>query len=435
MEDQKRKSNNKSLTKVYNRVTGHGMLYPMVFDTASNCEITDIEGNKYLDFSSGYGVVNVGYQRKEIIKILQAQAEKSCFSVPWMANLEAIQLAEILIMLTPGNLQKCIRATGGGDANEIAIKAVYARHEGNILSFYYSYHGGTSITLSLGDSKRFHFPKTPVLLTEFKVYPPYCYRCPFNQYYGECSYECAESVEKILKKNPNIKMMILEPVIGAGGIIVPPGGYYKILREICYRYSIKLIVDEVITGFGRTGSLFAIDQMEIVPDVLTLSKGLGGGYVPIGAAIMTSELSDYLSNNFNDVTATYAWTPLASAVALTNINLILNEDLKSNAQIMGTYLKMKLKEVFNRHLSKETGDIRGIGLMIGVELVKDQNTKEPAHFLGRKIVLACQKNGLIIGAAWNWNVLVFLPPLIVTKIELDRGLNILEDILRKFRKK
>ena len=417
------------------RVTGHGMLYPMVFDTASKCEIGDIEGNKYLDFSSGYGVVNVGWQRKEIIKVLQAQAEKSCFSVPWMVNIEAIQLAEMLIMLTPEKLKKCIRATGGGDANETGIKAIYSQHEGDILSFYYSYHGGSSVTLSLGDSKRFHFPKTPVRLSEFKVYPPYCYRCPFNQYFGKCSYECAESVEKILKENPNIKMMILEPVIGAGGIIVPPGEYYKFLREICYRYDIKLIVDEVITGFGRTGSLFAIDQLEIVPDVLTLAKGLSSGYAPIGAAIMTTELSDYLCNNFNDVTSTCAWTPLTSAVALANINLILHEKLDLNAQIMGTYLIKRLKEVFNRYLSKETGDIRGRGLMIGVELVKDQKTKEPAHFLGKKIVIACQKNGLIIGAAWNWNVLVFLPPLIVTKTELDRGLNILEDILRKFRKR
>ncbi len=434
MEDHKRQVNNRSLTEVYKRITGHGMLYPMVFDTASRCEIMDIEGNKYLDFSSGYGVINVGWQRKEMIEVLQTQAEKSCFSVPWMANQEAIQLAKMLIMLTPEKLQKCIRATGGGDANEIGIKAVYSKFEGDILSFYYSYHGGTSVTLSLGDSERFHFPKTPARLSEFKVYPPYCYRCPFNQFYGKCSFECAESVEKILKENPTIKMMILEPVIGAGGIIVPPGEYYKILCEICNRYEIKLLVDEVKTGFGRTGSLFAIDQLEIVPDVLTLSKGLSSGYVPIGAAIMTSELSDHMGNNFNDVTATYAWTPLASAVALKNIDLILNEKLASNAQKMGKYLKKALKEVFNRYLSKETGDIRGIGLMIGVELVKDQNTKEPAHFLGRKIVLACQKNGLIIGAAWNWNVLVFLPPLIVTEKELDRGLNIIEDILRNFRK-
>ena len=129
----------------------------------------------------------------------------------------------------------------------------------------------------------------------------------------------------ILKENPNIKAMILEPVIGSGGIIVPPGEYWKILRGICNRYDIKLIVDEVLTGFGRTGSLFAVDKMEIVPDVLTLSKGMCSGYVPIGAAIMTSVLSDNLCRNFNDVTSTYAWTPLACAVALANINLIIQE--------------------------------------------------------------------------------------------------------------
>ena len=212
----------------------------------------------------------------------------------------------------------------------------------------------------------------------------------------------------------------------------PPGEYWKILREICNRYDIKLIVDEVLTGFGRTGSLFAVNEMEIVPDVLTLSKGMCSGYVPIGAAIMTSVLSDHLCRNFNDVTSTYAWTPLACAVALANINLIIQEKLDSNAQVMGLYLINRLEEVFNRYLPDETGDIRGRGLMIGVELVKDKKTKEPAHFLGKKIVLACQRNGLIIGAVWDWNVLVFLPPLIITQPEIDKGMNILEDTLRKY---
>jgi 4-aminobutyrate aminotransferase-like enzyme len=435
MEDNNRQLNNLNLTEEYNRFTGHGTLYPVIFDTANGCEITDIEGNKYTDFSSGYGVINAGWQRKELIKVIQTQAEKSCFSIQWMGNPEATRLAEKLIRLTPEKLQKCIRATGGGEANELGIKAVYSRHGGDILSFYYSYHGGTSVTLSLGDSKRFHFPGNPSRLAEFKVYPPYCYRCPFNQRYGKCSFECAESVDDILKENPNIKVMILEPVIGSGGIIVPPGEYWKILHEICYRYDIKLIVDEVMTGFGRTGSLFAVDQMEIVPDVLTLSKGMCSGYVPIGAAIMTSELSDHICRDFNDVTSTYAWTPLACAVALANINLIIQEKLDSNAQEMGLYLINRLKEVFNRYLPDETGDIRGKGLMIGVELVKNKKTKEPAHFLGKKIVLACQKNGLIIGAAWDWNVLVFLPPLIITQPEIDKGMNILEDTLRKYIKR
>jgi 4-aminobutyrate aminotransferase-like enzyme len=230
-------------------------------------------------------------------------------------------------------------------------------------------------------------------------------------------------------------MMILEPVIGSGGIIVPPEGYWQILREICNRHGIKLIIDEVLTGFGRTGSLFAVDQMGIVPDVITLSKGMCSGYIPIGAAIMTSELSDHLSKSYNDVTSTYAWTPLACAVALANIDLIINEKLDLNARKMGTYLKDRLNEVFNRYLPEKTGEIRGKGLMIGVELVKDKKTKEPAHFLGKKIILACQKNGLIIAAAWNWNVLVFLPPLIVTTEEADRGLNILEDTLRRYSNK
>jgi len=435
MDKYDRQINNKKLTKEYNMFTGHGMLYPMIFDTASGCEITDIDGNKYIDFSSGYGVINAGWQRKELIEVMQTQVEKSCFSIPWMGNQEAIRLAEKLITLTPEKLQKCIRATGGGDANELAIKAVYSKYGGEILSFYYSFHGGTSVTLALGDSGRFHFPRNPARLSELKVYPPYCYRCPFNKCNGKCSFECAESVEMFLKENPEITMMIFEPVIGSGGIIVPPGEYWKIMSEICARHDIKIIVDEVMTGFGRTGSLFAIDQMEMDPDVLTLSKGMCSGYVPIGAAIMTSELSDNMCSNFNDVTSTYAWTPLACAVALANINLIIHEKLELNARVMGSYLMNRLREVFNRYLPEETGDIRGKGLMIGVELIKDKKTKEPADFLGKKIVLACQKNGLIIGAAWDWNVLVFLPPLIITQEEADKGMNILEDTLRRYIKR
>lgn len=427
--------NNKDLTDKYLRMTGHGTLYPIVFNNASRCEIIDIEGNKYIDFSSGYGVVNVGWQRKELVKVIQTHANKSCFAVPWMVNQESIQLAEKLINLTPENLQKCIRATGGADANETGIKAVYSKHGGEILSYFFSYHGGTSATLALGDSRRFGFPGNPSRLPELKVYPPYCYRCPTNHSFGTCSFDCAENIEQILKKNHKIKMMIIEPVIGSGGIIVPPEGYWKILSEICNRHGIKLIIDEVLTGFGRTGTLFAVDQMEIVPDVLTLSKGMCSGYIPIGASIMTSELSDHLIKNYNDVSSTYAWTPLACAVALANIDLIINEKLDLNAQKLGTYLKDQLNEIFNHYLPDKTGEIRGKGLMIGVELVKDKKTREPAHFLGKKIILACQRNGLIIAAAWSWNVLVFLPPLVVTTEEADKGLNILEDTLRRYFKK
>jgi 4-aminobutyrate aminotransferase-like enzyme len=432
MKDPQREINNRNLNEIYCEVTGHGTLYPMAFGTASGCEITDIEGNKYIDFSSGYGVVNAGWQRRELVRELQMQAEKSCYSIPWIAHMEAVRLAEKLIMIAPDKLRKCVRATGGGDANELAIKAICSKHGGDILSFHNSYHGGTSVTLSLGDSRQFHFPANPAGLTEFKAFPPYCYRCHFNKSFGKCSFECAHSVEKILKENRNITTAILEPVIGSGGIIVPPSGYFRVLCDILHHYGIKIIVDEVITGFGRTGSLLATDQMDLVPDVITLGKGMSSGYVPIGAAVMTSELSDHMSRNYNDVTSTFAWTPLACAVALANINLIIDEKLDSNAQVTGEYLKKNLAEIFYRCLPEHTGEVRGKGLMAGVELVKDQNTKDPAYFLGKKIVLACQKRGLIIGAAWNWNVLVFLPPLIITVEEIDRGLNILEDILRDY---
>jgi 4-aminobutyrate aminotransferase-like enzyme len=422
---------NKSISGEYSRLTGHGILYPIVFKTAHGCEITDIEGNNYVDFSSGYGVVNAGWQRRELIEVIREQAGRSCYSVPWMPNREAAMLADKLIRITPGNLQKCIRATGGGDANEIAIKALRSKDRGEILSYFFSYHGGTSAALALGDSARFHFPENLGGSSELKVYPPYCFRCPAKSCHGACSFDCAESIEKILKENRNIRIMILEPVIGSGGIIIPPAGYCQILTEICYRHGIKIIVDEVLTGFGRTGSLFAIDQMGIVPDVLTLSKGMCSGYIPIGAAVMTSELSDHLCKNYNDVTSTYAWTPLACAVALANIDLIINERLDLNARKMGIYLMEHLKGIFDRYLPGETGEIRGRGLMIGVELVKDKRSKEPAHFLGKKIILACQRNGLIISAAWSWNILVFLPPLIITSEEADKGLNILEETLKK----
>lgn len=423
---------NNEFVHQYRKTTGHGTIYPVVFKEGKGVIITDIEGNEYIDFSSGFGVVNIGWQRQEILDTMKQQIDKSCFSIPWMPNEESIQLADKLLTLMPKHITKCIRASGGSDANEVAIRAIHSFRPGSFLSFKYSYHGGTSQMLSMSETQDFYFPKTPIQSNkDLKVFPPYCFHCVFDKMAGNCSFECLEALVQTIKSNPGITGMIIEPIIGSGGIIVPPENYLKELQNILTKHEIFLIVDEVLTGAGRTGPFFYFSHTGLLPDVVTVSKGITSGYMPLGAAILTSELADNLSKNYQDVTSTYSWTPLASKVAVTNIDMLNAASIRLNVQTMGKYLKKSLMSLFCQYLPANIGEIRGEGLMIGVELVKDQKLKLPADYLGKKILILARKKGLFIISNWIWHILVFLPPLIITQSDLDQGLSILEDVLKE----
>lgn len=403
--------------------------FPVVFKTGSGCHVEDLDGNRYLDFIAGYGVISTGWQRPELLSVLEKQSRNACFAPPWLPTREGMYLAEELLELGPRTMVACGRAAGGAEANEVAVKAHFAHRGGKLLVVGHAYHGGTTRTLALGDGDRFRLPPSPLPQSP-RVPAAYCYRCPYGKSYPGCSLECAEALEETARSDPNITGVLLEPVIGSGGVIVPPQEYFDAISGICARLNLTLILDEVMTGCGRLGTFLAADLFRLRPQAITLAKGMGAGYVPIGAALLDRELADAL-RRYEDVSATLAWTPLACALALANVRLIRDEQLVANAARIGERLLLAVRELFERILPAHTGDVRGKGLLIGVELVKNRTTKEPAVSLVKRVLLRCLRAGLMVGTSWDWNTLILMPPLTLTDSVLDEALGIIELVLKR----
>ena len=416
------------LVRRYTAITTADTAGAVVFASASGCTITDTAGNRYLDFIGGYGVVNTGWQRPEILAALERQLHISTFAPPWFPTREATVLAETLLKLAPPSVQVCARATGGAEANEIAVKAHFALRGGKLLTLGRAYHGGSTRTLALSDAKTFRLPMSPVDESP-RVPPAYCYRCPWGKTFPGCSLECAQAIDDAVRDDPSITGILLEPVIGSGGAIVPPQAYFDAIRDIVARCGLTLILDEVMTGCGRLGSFFAADLFGLRPDAITLAKALGGGYVPIGAALLSRELADAL-RDYEDVSGTLAWTPLACVAASANLKLIADEQLCECAAATGATLLKNLTELFERWLPANTGNIRGVGLLLGIDLVKDRVTREPAIQLTKRIVLRAFRAGVLIGVSWDWQTLIFMPPLNLNDATMARALGILEVALK-----
>jgi 4-aminobutyrate aminotransferase-like enzyme len=247
---------NRKLIKRYKEVNLGEVSLPVCFDRACGVNLYDFDGNSYLDFTSGYGVTGSGWLRNEMADAIQQQLQRSAFAPPWLPTLEAIELSELLLNITPPNLVKCARATGGADANEIIFKAVYgcSGKEG-VIAFNRSYHGGTHFTLNISDTKTFRLPQLPLPAEYHFVDHPYCYHCPHGKTPDTCHLECTNVIEKLLATEKNIGSLFMEPVIGSGGVIIPPQKYLQRVRELCDAYDAFLVFDEVLTGFGRLGLL------------------------------------------------------------------------------------------------------------------------------------------------------------------------------------
>lgn len=417
------------LPRRYAAVMAADVAAPIVFRGGSGCRVEDADGHRYLDFIGGYGVITTGWQRPEVLDAMAAQLRTACFAPPWLPTREATELAETLVALAPAPLAKCARASGGAEANEVAVKAHFARRGGTILTVGRAYHGGTTRMLAASDGAAFALPPTPVAPPP-RVPPAYCYRCPYGKTYPGCGLECAEAIDAAARDNPAITAVFLEPVIGSGGVIVPPPEYFAAVQDICRRRGLSLILDEVITGCGRVGAFTAAELYGLSPDALTLAKGLAGGYAPIGVAMLSAELAEALTKH-EDVSATLAWTPLSCAAALANLRLIRDENLAKRAAETGALLKARLQEVFERGLPAHTGDVRGVGLLVGVEVVRDRTTKEPAPTLAKRIALRCLRAGLMIGTSWDWRTLIFTPPLTLDPATLDEAMDALDSALRR----
>lgn len=403
-------------------------------EKASGAVITDVEGKEYLDFYAGVGVLNAGHCPEPVVKAIQQQAEKLLHSFFAIGMYEPyVELAEKMNALMPGSSpKKTMFANSGAEAVENAVKiARHATKKTGIISFEGAFHGRTLMTMSLTSKvKPYKYGFGPFAPDTYKVPSAYCYRCHFSSTYPGCGMHCLENFERFFTAEidaDHIAAMIIEPVQGEGGFIVPPPEFLPGLKTICESKGILLIADEVQTGFGRTGKMFAIENWGVEPDIMTTAKSIAAG-MPLSAVTGKAQYMD--APDAGNIGGTYGGNPLACVAGIATIKFIDDNKLCNRASEIGR-TTMKRLEALQEQCSV-IGDVRGIGSMIGIELVKNRQTKEPAKDITSKVVKYCLEEGvMLISAGIFSNVIRLLIPLVVTDEQLDRGLTVLEkSILR-----
>ena len=403
--------------------------YPLAIATGRGAMVEDVDGNRYLDFMAGIAVSSTGYNHPRVVAAVQEQAGKflhicgSDFYFAGMAN-----LCERLAQLAPGDTPKRVFLTNSGtEAVEGAIKlARYFTGRKDFIAFKGAFHGRSTGALALTSSKvRQRAGMGPFLPGVHHVDFPYAYRCGQCTPDKACSLHGAEGIERDLfarHVDPSeVAAIFVEPVQGEGGYIVPPEGWMKDIRELCDRHGILLVADEVQSGIGRTGRMWAIDHMGVVPDILLSAKGLGSG-MPIGAIIATEEITTWKKGAHG---STFGGNPVCVAAALATLDLI-EGGLMENARLMGERLMTGAKTLFEKY--PVIGDVRGMGLMIGLEFVKDRKSRERNPELVDKLVLSCFAKGLLLLGAGP-SALRFAPPLVVDEYDVDTGLAIIDSVL------
>ena len=396
----------------------------------------DYDGKRYLDFASQLVNVSIGHQHPKIVAAIKEQAERLCTIGPPMATEARSTLARLLAEVTPGDLQMSFFTNGGAEANENAVKLARwytGRHK--IIARYRSYHGATAGAITLtGDPRR--WPAEPGIPGVVRMLDPYTYRCPAG--HPDPCPVCtgAPHLEEILQYEGahTVAAVILETIVGTNGIIVPPDGYLQAIREVCDRHGILLIADEVMAGFGRTGKWFGVDNWDVVPDILTVAKGINSGYIPLGAMIVRKPIADWVRDKYFAGGLTYSGHPLACASAVASIEAFREEGIVENSAEMGVVFADKLRELQEKHPA--IGDVRGLGCFWGIELVKNRETREPlvpfnasgeAFAPVARVAKAALERGLYLMT--HWNVIIVAPPLTVTRDEIDEGIGILDEVL------
>jgi taurine--2-oxoglutarate transaminase len=397
---------------------------PMV--KAEGIYFWDANGKRYIDFSSQLMNLNIGHQHPKVVKAIQDQAGKLAYAHPSMATEPRGLAGKKISEVTPGNLNKTFFCLGGAEANENAIKfARFYTGKHKILARYRSYHGATYGAIALtGDYRR--LAVEPAMPGSVHFLDPYCYRCPFGWTRDTCHRECIAHIEEVIQyEGPNnIAAIIMEGVTGSNGLIVPPDDYWPRVREICNKYGILLISDEVMSGWGRTGKWFAVDNWNVVPDIITTAKGITAGYVPLGAVIVSDEIADFFNDKMLWAGLTYSAHPLSCAAAVATIEVYQEDGLIENAAHLGEYLGKRLEEMKQKHAS--VGDVRYIGLFSALEIVKDRTTKEPIDPL-TDVQKVLRNEGLF---TFNFhNILFVVPPLCINETQLEAGLKIIEKAL------
>ena len=400
---------------------------PVVWDHGEGVWVWDVDGNKYIDFTSGVLVTNVGHSHPRHVKAIQEQAERlmNCYSFP---TPERVTLSQRLVELLPPNLNKVFLLTTGAESTEAALriaKRYTGKHE--VLSFYGGFHGRTygpiSVSGNIGTRRKFG-PALPG-----GVMAPYahCFRCFYDKTYPECDFFCIRQLDKIINSSTSgdLGTVITEPYQGGAGFIFPPEGWLKELEKWCRERNLLLIVDEVQSSFGRTGKLFMIEWEDIQPQMLCLGKGFGSG---MPASALAGEGKIFECMNPGEMSSTTGGNPLASAASHAVLDIMEEEKLAENSVKVGEYLMQRFNELKAKH--QFLGDVRGKGLVIGLEIVEDQNENKPSPEITQKILMKCGEYGMLLGRVGLFgNVIRIAPPLVITEQEAGLGVDIMDKVL------
>jgi len=409
---------------------------PIAVAGAEGRHFWDYDGKRYLDFASQLVNVSIGHQHPKVIAAIKEQADRLCTIGPPMASESRSRLGRLLAEVTPGDLQMSFFTNGGAEANENAIKLARwytGRHK--VIARYRSYHGATAGAITLtGDPRR--WAAEPGIPGVVRMFDPYTYRCPAGHPDPCPVCSGAPHLEEILQYEgaDTVAAVILETVTGTNGILVPPDGYLQSIRETCDRHGILLICDEVMAGFGRTGTWFGVDNWNVVPDIMTVAKGINSGYVPLGAMIVREPIARWVRDKYFAGGLTYSGHPLACASAVASIEAFQEEGIVEQSAASGERFREKLGDLQAKHPS--IGEVRGLGCFWGLELVKSRETREmlvPFNATGEaaapvmRVAKAALERGLYLMV--HWNVIMVCPPLTITPEELDEGVAILDEVL------
>lgn len=404
---------------------------PLVWERAEDCVVWDVDGNSYIDFSSGVLVVNTGHSHPKVVAALRDQAGKfiNCYDTPHPLRSE---LAERIAGLMPEDLKRVLFLSSGSEAIDAAVKIARAytgRYE--ILSFFGGFHGRTYMPMSVGGKRSIKAPFGPFVPGVLHAPFPYCYRCPFDKSYPGCGLPCFDFILRTLEATSggSVACVLTEPYQGASGGIFPPVEWVQRVYELAHSMNALFIFDEVQSGFGRTGAMFAFEHYGITPDIVCLAKGLASG-VPASAVVARNPIMESLKPG--SISSTYGGNPLVCAAALASTEVIEEEHLAENAGRVGQAMLARLKQMQQAH--PLIGDVRGMGLAQGIELVRNWETKEPATEETKAIIEECIRQGLALipPIGFYGNVIRFAPPLTISEEMAHRGLDIFDAVLRQF---
>ena len=419
---------------------------PLIIEKGKGSYLIDTEGRKYLDGTSSIWVNLHGHRHPRLDQAITGQLKQIAHSTfLGLSNPPAIRLARELIRLAPKGLRRVFYSDNGSTAVEVALKmavqywqqrAPKAGPKQSFLHLKMAYHGDTVGAVSVGNIELFHARFKPLLFPTHQVDPPYCYRCPLNLTYPDCRMACLDPLEALLKTHHReLAAVILEPLVqAAAGMMVAPPGYLKRVRELCTQYNVLLIVDEVATGFGRTGKMFACQHEGVTPDLMAISKGLTGGYMPLAATLTTEEIYRAFLGRYDEWKTffhghSYTGNPLGCAVALANLDIFRREQTLSQVRKKSRLLARLLRPLADL---EHVGDIRQCGFMVGIELVDDRQTKRPYPLelrIGHRVANACRVRGLLLRPLGN--VIALVPPLSINTQELTRMVAILNKAIRE----